>query len=196
MIQVLESNDTHENNGSTKTVVVMNIFSFLVPAYLDAHPHSRLAHLERSEHRFLRVAELEHRKPPANAKSTTHGAATILSPVPPPQGGSDQSTRPDAVAEDMAWMTHTDFQPSCGRHVWALWVKRWHIAKRDVKTWLLQFVLPCVIIALGLGLLRLPVFVAQNVNVLTPTAQYGASVSVPVFAGSLFLNHSSNPSIS
>ncbi len=79
-----------------------------------------------------------------------------------------------------------DYAPSWSRQVYALVAKRVHTARRDAKSFLLQFAVPVAIIALGMGLLRLPIFVAQDVNVLDASAQYGdagAPLSIPVLAG-------------
>ena len=79
-----------------------------------------------------------------------------------------------------------DYAPSWSRQVYALVAKRVHTARRDAKSFLLQFAVPVAIIALGMGLLRLPIFVAQDVNALDASAQYGdagAPLSIPVLAG-------------
>lgn len=45
---------------------------------------------------------------------------------------------------------------SFGRHVYALLAKRWNIQKRDKKAGCCQYLLPIILVAAGLGLLRIP----------------------------------------
>jgi ABC-type multidrug transport system ATPase subunit len=86
---------------------------------------------------------------------------------------------------DDAMLNFSDFAPSWRRQMYSMFIKRLHLSRRDPKMWMLSLVLPCLIIALGLGLLKLPINIAQNVNLLSISAQYGDNTAVPIFAGSL-----------
>jgi hypothetical protein len=45
--------------------------------------------------------------------------------------------------------------------LWALWVKRFHSTKRDSRTWLCQFLVPILLLSVGLVFLRVPVYTSS-----------------------------------
>jgi ATP-binding cassette subfamily A (ABC1) protein 3 len=97
---------------------------------------------------FIKVAEEEEHKPGVH-NSHEEAAKQMLAEAR--QNSSSDLSHKDAMNVDL-----TKHSSSWCDHFMALLAKRWHIQKRDKKALCCQFLVPLILLALGMGLLRIP----------------------------------------
>ncbi len=76
--------------------------------------------------------------------------------------------------------------------LWALWIKRFHSTKRDVRAWLCQFLVPILLLTVGLIFLRVPVY-TSSFNLQLATTVY-PDAATPVAYSSVLPDPAKNNS--
>jgi len=98
---------------------------------------------------FIKVAE--------EVRPGSHGKAKDQQGIEAGQRGGDDPLSASADEQrDALAIDPNQTDTTWWRHFKALLVKRWHIQKRDKKALVCQFLVPLILLTLGLGILRIP----------------------------------------